>query len=158
MCYLGFSIAFRESWLMWHLISYLSYFSSSNPGTICFWRKKTRWTWSERWIAGSRICHLFLSSSVIAGIFAHFPVLPMSEGQALSALFLGEGGGLLWDGEQLDLRLPPCTLQIGKNKSSADENVMTQLNVKGELFPTVHPELSCATLLFYGLLSLLVII
>lgn len=31
---------------------------------------------------------------------------------------------------------------------------MTQLNVKGELFPTVHPELSRAALLFYGLLSL----
>lgn len=50
--------------------------------------------------------------------------------------------------------LPPCALQTGKNKSSADKNVMTQLNAKGELFPTVQPELSCAALLFHGLLSL----
>lgn len=70
----------------------------------------------------------------------------------------GWGVVVRWRAARSAFALPPCTLQIGKNKSSADENVMTQLNVKGELFPTVHPELSCATLLFYGLLSLLVMI
>lgn len=46
------------------------------------------------------------SVAVIAGIFVHFPVLPMSQGQALSALFVGEGGGLFQDGERIDLHLP----------------------------------------------------
>lgn len=53
------------------------------------------------------MCHLFLSSSVIlAGGFVHFPVLAMSEGQALSALLVGESEGLFQDGEQLGLCLP----------------------------------------------------
>lgn len=63
-----------------------------------------------------------------------------------------------WRAARSAFALPPCALQIGKNKPAADKNVMTQLNGKGEVFPTVHPELSYAALLFYGLLSLLAMI
>lgn len=71
-----------------------------------------------------------------------------------TACWRGWGVVSRWRAARSAFALPPCALQTGKNKSSADKNVMTQLNAKGELFPTVHPELSSAALLFYGLLSL----
>lgn len=50
--------------------------------------------------------------------FVHFPVLPMPEGQALSALFVGEGGGVVsrWRAARSAFAQPPCALQTGKNK------------------------------------------